>query len=113
MPVRYIDEMRSRAVEFVLHAQADPATSPGAVRRVASELGMSKETLRVRVRNHKNSGKSSGAESVDLDAENRRLRAELAESRRVNEILKSAAFFKNSFSIFNARFCSSSAANRP
>ena len=98
MPVKYTDEMKSRAVELVLHAQADPATATGAVRRVASELGMSKETLRVWVRNHKNSGKLSAAESVDLDAENRRLRAELAESKRVNEILKRAsAFFAAEF----------------
>ncbi|RCS83727.1 IS3 family transposase, partial [Brevibacterium aurantiacum] len=32
-------------------------------------------------------------ESVDLEAENRRLRAELTEARRANEILKKASAF--------------------
>ncbi|MCO1340325.1 transposase [Kocuria polaris] len=93
MPVKYSDEMKARAVELVLHAQADPATAEGAVTRVAKELGINRETMRVWVRNHKKSGKQSPAESVDLEAENRRLRAELAESKRANEILKRASAF--------------------
>lgn len=93
MPVKYTNELKARAVELVLHAQADPVTAHGAVTRVAGELGMSKETLRVWVRNHKASGKVTAGESIDLEAENRRLRAELAESRRVNEILKRASAF--------------------
>lgn len=93
MPVKYTQELKQRAVELVLHAQADPSTSYGAVARIAGELGLSKETLRVWVRNHKNSGADTPAESVDLAAENRRLRAELAEAKRANEILKKASAF--------------------
>ncbi|MHA5284039.1 transposase [Corynebacterium urinipleomorphum] len=52
MPVRYTPELKQRAVELVLHAQADPATAHGAVTRIANELGLSKESLRVWVRNH-------------------------------------------------------------
>nr|WP_276584441.1 transposase [Brevibacterium permense] len=87
MPVRYTDELKARAVELVIRAQADPETANGAITRVAGELGLSKETLRVWVRKHRDSGKATPTESVDLEAENRRLRAELAEAKRANEIL--------------------------
>ena len=93
VPVKYSDEIKARAIELVLHAQADPATANGAITRIASELGLSKETLRTWVRNHKASGRTTPVESVDLEAENRRLRAELAEARRANEILKRASAF--------------------
>ncbi|MCT1549992.1 transposase [Brevibacterium casei] len=89
----YTDELKARAVELVIHAQADPDTANRAITRVAKELGLSKETLRVWVRKHKESGKSTPTESVDLEAENRRLRAELAEAKRANEILKRASAF--------------------
>ncbi|WP_260848285.1 IS3 family transposase [Brevibacterium aurantiacum] len=92
--MKYTDELKARAVELVIHAQADPDTANGAITRVAGELGLSKEILRVWVRKHKDSGKATPAESVDLEAENRRLRAELAEAKRANEILKrESAFF--------------------
>ena len=93
MPVKYTDELKARAVELVMHAQADPDTANGAITRVANELGLSKETLRVWVRKHKDSGNATPTESVDLEAENRRLRAELTEARRANEILKKASAF--------------------
>ncbi|WP_143336670.1 transposase, partial [Corynebacterium pacaense] len=52
MPTKYTVELKQRAVELVLHAQADPVTARGAVTRIADELGVSKETLRVWVRTH-------------------------------------------------------------
>ena len=93
MPVKYTDELKARAVDLVLTAQADRDTSHGAITRVADELGLSKETLRMWVRKHKDTGASSPAESTDLAAENRPLRAELAESKRANEILRRASAF--------------------
>lgn len=93
MPVKYTDELKARAVELVIHAQADPETANGAISRVANQLGLSKETLRVWVRKHKATGRATPVESVDLEAENRRLRTELAEARRANEILKKASAF--------------------
>lgn len=93
MPAKYSDEVKARAVELVLHAQADPATSHGAMSRVAKQLNLNKETLRTWVRAHKQSGAARPEVSVDLEAENRRLRAELAESKRANEILKRASIF--------------------
>lgn len=91
MPVIYTDELTARAVELVIHAQADPDTANGAINRVANGLGLSKETLRVWVRKHREFGKAAPAESVDLEVDNRRLRAELAEVKRANEILKRAS----------------------
>lgn len=93
MPVKYSDEVKVRAVELVLHAQADPDTSRGAIARIAKQLDLNKETLRNWVRNHKNSGAPSPGASVDLEGENRRLKAELAESKRANEILRRASIF--------------------
>lgn len=93
MPVKYTDEVKSRAVELVLHAQSDPTTAHGAVTRVAKQLGLNKETLRNWVGRHKRSGAPTPAASVDLESENRRLRAELAESQRANEILRRASVF--------------------
>ncbi|MER8026881.1 hypothetical protein SLW73_17095 [Glutamicibacter protophormiae] len=51
MPIKYTDELKTRAVDLVIHAQADPSTANGAIRRVAKELGVSSETLRTCVRN--------------------------------------------------------------
>lgn len=93
MPIKYTDEIKTRAVHLVIHAQSDPSTANGAIRRVAKELGLSSETLRTWVRNYKNSGAMTPAQSIDLEAENKRLRAELAETKRANEILKKAATF--------------------
>ena len=93
MPIKYTDELKTRAVHLVIYAPADPSTANGAIRRVAKELGLSSETLRTWLRNYKNSGASTPAQSIDLEAENKRLRAELAETKRANEILKKAATF--------------------
>lgn len=60
---------------------------------MAKQLDLNKETLRTWVRAHKHSGAARPVVSVDLEAENRRLRAELAESKRANEILKRASIF--------------------
>ncbi|WP_087009493.1 hypothetical protein [Gulosibacter sp. 10] len=92
--MQYTDELKARPVELVIHAQADPSTANGAISRVANELGVSKEALRMRVRNRKATGRITPVESVDLKAEIRRSRAELAEAKRADELLKrSSAFF--------------------
>jgi transposase-like protein len=93
MPSKYTPELKTRAIELVLHAQADPDTARGAVSRIADDLNLSRETLRIWVRKHKQSGATTPTESVDLEAENRRLRNELAELQRTNEILKTASAF--------------------
>lgn len=102
MPSKYTPELKQRTIGLVLHAQADPHTSRGAISRIADGLGMSKETLRDWVRAHKQSGATTPAESVDLAAENRRLRAELTEAKRANEILKKASAFSRRSSTAHA-----------
>lgn len=69
----------------MLHAQADPATAArGAVTRIAVDLGASKRSLRVWGRKPKQSGADTPAELLDLEAENLRLRAELAKAKRAS-----------------------------
>lgn len=72
-----------------------PIPSPHAGRSPASpqNSAQAKETLRVWVRKHKETGAGSPAESIDLEAENRRLRTELAGTKRANDILKKASAF--------------------
>lgn len=84
---------KKRAVELVLMAQSNPVTSYGAITRIAAQFDATTDTLRTWIRLHESTGQSTASESVDLVAENRRLRVELAESQRVNEILKKASAF--------------------
>ncbi|OKX83675.1 transposase [Corynebacterium glutamicum] len=93
MPIKSTEELKQRAVELVLHAQTNHDTAHGAVRKDADELGVSKEALRVWVRKHKDTGLNTPAQSVDPGAESRRLRAELAEVKRANDILKKVSAF--------------------
>ncbi|SJN27433.1 Mobile element protein [Micrococcus lylae] len=59
---------------------------------MAPQLGVGEETLRMWCNRYGPAEPSAGpAES--LEEENRRLRRELAESRRANEILKAASVF--------------------
>lgn len=93
MPKKYTGDVRKRAVELVLLAQSNPDTSYGAITRNAAQFDVITDTLRIWIRLHESTGQSTAAESANLVAENRRLRAELAESQRVNEILKKASAF--------------------
>lgn len=93
MPNKYTDELKPRAVDLLIHAQDEPSTANGPIRHVDKKLGLSSETLRTWVRSYKSSGETTPARSIDLGAENKRLRAVLVETKRANEILKKAASF--------------------
>lgn len=93
MPKKYTDDVKKRAVELVLLAQSNPDTSYGAITRIAAQFDVKTDMQRTWIRLHESTGQSTAAESVGLGAENRRLRAELAERQRVNEILKKASTF--------------------
>jgi len=86
--------MRERAVRMVMEAvEAQGGVRFGAVARVARELGIGSETLRVWVRQAEvDQGARPGATTQDKQriAE---LERELREVRRANEILKAAAGF--------------------
>ena len=49
-PKKYSDELRERATRMALDARRDPATSTGAIKRVADQLGIHPEALRTWVK---------------------------------------------------------------
>lgn len=92
-PTKYSEELRDRAVRMALDARRDPATSRGAIRRIAEQLGVHPEAMRNWVRTAEIDGglrpgtSTSDAKRIaDLEVENREL-------RRANSILKSASAF--------------------
>jgi transposase len=91
---RYPAELRERAVRMVLESRADHGSEWEAMRSVASKLGIgTTETVRKWVRQAEvDSGRRAGVTS-EASEELRRLRAEVKELRRANEILKSASVF--------------------
>jgi len=87
-------ELRERAVLMVAEVRADYPSEWAAIVAVAKKLGIgSAETLRKWTRRAEiDAGSRSGvtsSESADL----RKLRAEVRELRRANEILKAASVF--------------------
>ena len=91
---RYPRELRERAVRLVAESRADHATEWEAMRSVAQKLGIgTTETVRKWVRRAEvDAGARPGVTSEE-SAELRRLKAEVRELRRANEILKAAAGF--------------------
>lgn len=92
-PKKYPDELRERATRMAVEARRDPATAPGAIRRIADQLGIHPEALRTWVKRAEvDAGDRPGTTSSDaeriahLERENREL-------RRANAILKSASAF--------------------
>jgi transposase len=92
-PKKYPDELRERATRLAVEARRDPASSVGAIRRIADQLGIHPEALRGWVKKAEtDDGVRPGTTSSDaerlaaLERENREL-------RRANQILKSAASF--------------------
>jgi len=90
---KYPEELRERAVKMVLEIQAREGKGRGEVARVARQLGVHRETLRLWVRQAEvDSGQRPGTSSEDarriaeLERENREL-------RRANEILKAASAY--------------------
>jgi transposase len=90
---KYPEELRARAVKMVLEIQAREGKGHGEVARVARQLGVHRETLRVWVRQAEtDSGQRPGTTTED----GRRiaeLEREVRELRRANEILKAASAY--------------------
>jgi len=89
---KYPEELRERAIRLATDARKDPATRPGALRRVGEQLGINPETLRGWVSQAEiDAGQAPGTTSADatrlaeLEKENREL-------RRANSILGSGAY---------------------
>lgn len=93
MPKKFEPEMRERALRMLAEALPTHVNKSAAVRHVAGLLGMSPETLRTWARRVEvDQGRAAGT-PTDVLEENRRVKREVAELRRANEILKSASVF--------------------
>jgi transposase len=88
-PKKYPDELRARAVR--LYREADPKP---VIRRLADQLGVHHEALRNWIRQDQaDQGERDDRPSTAMLEENRRLRQEVAELRRVNEVLRAASAY--------------------
>lgn len=84
---KYPDDVRRRAVEYVLQSRKPIA-------QCAAELGIHREALRKWVRQEEaDRGRGGGRLTTDEREELKVLRKEVFELRRANEILKSASVF--------------------
>ena len=85
--------MRERAVRMVAEVRPEHPHETAALRHVAGLLGMNTETPRLWVhRAEVDAGKRPGTTTEEAE-EIKRLKREVAELRRANEILKSASVF--------------------
>ncbi|MBX6169026.1 MAG: transposase [Thermobispora bispora] len=90
---KYPPELRERAVRMVFEIRRQNGGAPGAIARVAEQLGVHREALRGWVRQAEiDQGQRPGTSTTDAQriAE---LEREVRELRRANEILKAAAAF--------------------
>lgn len=92
-PRKYSEELRDRATRMALDARRDPATSTGAIKRIADQLGIHPEALRTWVRQAEIDGGLRPGTSTDDAARIAELEREVRELRRANEILKTASAF--------------------
>ncbi len=90
---RFSPEQKARAVRMVLGGQSEYPSQWAAIESVAAKVGVSSETLRKWVRQAEVDGGQRGGLTTEEAAEIKRLRREVAELRRANEILKAAAAF--------------------
>ncbi len=90
---RYTNEMRERALRMLAEAGGDHPNPTAAARHVAGLLGMSPETLRLWQRRAQvDAGERAGVRT-EAAAQIKRLKNEVAQLRRANEILKAVSVF--------------------
>jgi transposase len=88
-PKKYPDELRERAVR--LYRESDPKP---VIRRLAEQLNVHHEALRNWIRQDEaDRGERADRPSTDMLEENRRLKRENAELKRVNEVLRAASVY--------------------
>lgn len=91
---RYPSELRERAVRMVAESRSEHRSEWATIESVASKLGIgTAQTLLSWVRQAQVDAHQRGGATTDQVTEVRRLRAEVKELRRANEILKSASVF--------------------
>ena len=87
-PRKYPPELKERAVRLVREAGGK-----GSIRRIARELGVHYETLRLWIRQAETDAGERAGLTTEEREELKQLRKENFELRRANEILKSASAF--------------------
>jgi transposase len=94
MPKQYPTELRQRAVRLVVEQRDQYQSEYEAITSIAAKLGITApETLRKWVRQAEIDAGGRVGVSSEESAELRKLRAEVKELRRANEILKAASAF--------------------
>jgi transposase len=92
-PRKYPEELRERAIRMAVDLRKDPATKPGALRRVGEQLGIHPETLRNWVNQAEVDAGERPGTSTDDAQRLAELEREVRELRRANAILHSASAF--------------------
>jgi transposase len=88
-PKKYPDELRERAVR--LYRESDPKPT---VRRLAEQLNVHPEALRSWIRQDEaDRGHRQDRPTTDMLEENRRLKRENAELKRVKDVLRAASAY--------------------
>jgi transposase len=88
-PKKYPDELRARAVRLYRESEPKPV-----IRKLAEQLGVHHEALRNWIRQAEaDAGERDDRPTTEMAEENRQLRQEVAELRRVNEILRAASSY--------------------
>jgi transposase len=90
---RLSPEQREKAVRLVFEGRASYPSQWAAIESVAAKIAVSSETLRKWVRQAEVDGGQRPGTTSEESAEIKKLRREVAELRRANEILKAAAAF--------------------
>jgi transposase len=93
MPSPYPVEFRERALRMLAEARPDHTSDYAAMSHVASRLGVNPETLRLwKQRAEVDAGRAPGTSS-EAQAEIKRLKKQIVELEKANEILRSASVF--------------------
>ena len=90
---RYPAELKERAVKMVLDLQRQDPSDHGIIRRVARQLGVGDESLRLWVKRAEIDAGARGGLTSAQETELKELRKEVRELRRANAILQSASAF--------------------
>ena len=89
-PRKYSEELKERATRMAMEAREKPATSKGAIKRIADQLGVHPEALRTWVRQAEIDGGARPGTTTDDATRIAELEREVRELRRANEILKTS-----------------------
>ena len=88
-PRKYPDELRERAVRLYRESEPKPV-----IRRLAEQLNVHPEALRNWIRQDQaDRGERADLPSSEMLEENRRLKRENAELKRVNDVLRAASAY--------------------